>query len=87
VNPSPEGLSSQEQEALSKRYGKNVAIVIPLRDGSFAVFSEDLTSESLIVVDDNDNLAMAINSRANMHGRKTPSKNRDVGLNIKSLLE
>jgi hypothetical protein len=82
-----DGMTTQEQEALSKRYGKNVAIVIPLRDGSFAVFSEDLTSESLLIVDDNDNLAIAINSRANMHGRKTPSKNRDVGLNIKSLLE
>lgn len=77
----------QEQEALSKRYGNGVAIVVPLADGSFAVFSHDRTAEAMLIVDDNDNLAMAITSRANMHARKTPSKGRPVELNMKSLLD
>jgi hypothetical protein len=80
-------MTPNEQEALSKRYGKNVAIVAPLEDGSFAVFAKDLTAESLMLVNDNDDLAIAISSRASMKERKTASRNRDVGLNMKSLLE
>lgn len=80
-------MTPREQEALSRRYGKNTAIVVPLEDGSFAVFAEDRTSESLLIVEDNDDLAIAITSRANMRQRKAPSKNRDIGLDMKSLLE
>lgn len=80
-------MTPQVQEALSKRYGSNTAIVVPLNDGSFAVFAEDRTSESLMIVNDNDSLAIAITSRAGMRERKAPSKNRDVGLNLQSLFD
>ena len=80
-------VTRQEQEALSKRYGNNKAHVVPLEDGSFAVFASDLTSESMVIVEDNDTLAVAITSRASMHKRKTPSKGRPVKLNMQSLLE
>jgi hypothetical protein len=79
-------VTKQEQEALSRRYAY-YAIVTPLEDGSFAVFSNDRTAESMLIVEDNDDLAMAITSRANMNRRKTPSRGRDVDLDMDSLLE
>lgn len=66
-------MKTQEQEALSRRYAFR-ASVVPLEDGSFAVFALDLSSESLLIVNNSDDLALAIVSRANMLQRKTPSK-------------
>jgi hypothetical protein len=66
-------MTSHEQEALSRRYAFR-ASVVPLEDGSFAVFALDLSSESLLIVENPDDLAFAIVSRANMLRRKTPSK-------------
>lgn len=61
------------QEALSARHYR-VAIVATLEDGSFAVFSGDRTPESLILVSDPDDLALACASRAAMFDRVTPSR-------------
>lgn len=77
-------VTKQEQEALSKRY-HTCAIVVPLSDGTFAVFSNDRTSESMLLVENPDDLAIAIASRAGMHDRKTPSKGRPVELNLAEL--
>lgn len=66
-------MTRQEQEALSKRYAIR-ACITPLSDGSFAVFSLDLSSESLLIVENADDLVLAIVSRAAMLQRKTPSK-------------
>lgn len=80
-------LTSREQEALSRRYN-SVAIVVPLQDGSYAVFANDRTSESMLIVEDLDDLSFAITSRANMHKRKTPSKGLpSASLDITELLE
>ena len=67
-------MTPQEQEALSIRYGERIAIVVPLKDGSFGVFACDHTLESLLIVSNPDELILAITSRANMVKRKTPSK-------------
>jgi hypothetical protein len=66
-------LTPQEMEALSIRYVVS-AIVVPLKDGSFAVFANDRSGESLVIVQNTDDLALAITSRANMAQRKTPSR-------------
>lgn len=66
-------MDKNEQEALSTRYAYR-ASVTPLEDGSFAVFALDLTAESLIIVDNPDDLVIAIMSRAAMSKRITPSK-------------
>lgn len=68
-----DALNPRVQEALSARHYR-VAIVATLEDGSFAVFSGDRTPESLILVDDPDDLALACASRASMFDRVTPSK-------------
>lgn len=65
------------QEALSARHYR-VAIVATLEDGSFAVFSGDRTPESLILVSDPDDLALACASRAAMFDRVTPSRIDDT---------
>jgi len=77
-----------KQEALSRRYAFR-ASVTPLEDGSFAVFALDLSAESLLIVHDADELALAVVSRANMTKRKTPSKEevRDLGLGQLDLSE
>ena len=80
-------ITQQEQEALSRRYGNSIAIIVPLSTGEYAVFSSDRTSESMVIVDDIDNLGLAITSRANMHQRKTPSKGKQVDLNMKGMLD
>ena len=69
----------REREALSRRY-LTCAIVVPLNDGSFAVFASDRTSESMVIVDDTEHLSLAITSRANMIDRKTPSKGAEVDM-------
>jgi len=66
-------MTSQEQEALSRRYAFR-ASVTPLEDGSFAVFALDLSSESMVIVQSLDDLGLAVVSRANMSRRKTPSR-------------
>jgi hypothetical protein len=66
-------MTPQEQEALSMRHAYRAAVT-PLGDGSFAVFSIDLTSESMMIVDNPDDLILAIMSRASMLKRKTPSE-------------
>jgi|SRR5215471_15481634 len=60
------------QEALSIHWGYS-AVVVPLRDGTFGVFARDRTIESLLIVDNPDDLSIAITSRANMSDRRTPS--------------
>ena len=67
-------MTPQEQEALSIRYGDGVAIVAPLKDGSYAVFANDRTMESMLIITNPDELVLAITSRSNMIKRKTPSK-------------
>lgn len=67
-----DNISPQEQEALSARYTQ-YAIVAALEDGSFAVFANDLTRESMIIVSDPDDLALACASRIQMCKRITPS--------------
>jgi len=79
-------VTRQEQEALSRRHNYS-AVVVPLSTGEFAIFSSDLTSESMLIVDNADDLSLAIVSRASMHDRKTPSKGRPVDLNMKGLLD
>lgn len=66
-------ITSREKEAMSGRF-ENFAAVVPLSDGSYAVFSHDRTVESMLIVEDTDDLLLAIASRANMNQRKTPSK-------------
>jgi hypothetical protein len=66
-------MEPQEQEALSRRHTFRAAVT-PLSNGSFAIFALDLSAESLIIVENADDLVLAIVSRANMLERKTPSK-------------
>jgi hypothetical protein len=66
-------MSPQEQEALSIRYQRH-AIVAPLSGGGFAVFAHDYSKESMVIVDDPDNLALAITTRASMAALKSPSR-------------
>ena len=77
---------SPEQEALSSRFLK-AAIVTPLSDGSFAVFSNDRTAESMVIVENADDIILAITSRASMLERKTPSKAPGVPVSVTSFLE
>lgn len=80
-------LTSREKEALAGRYN-NFAVVVPLSDGAYAVFSHDKTVESMLIVDDTDDLQLAISSRANMHERKTPSKGlAGATVNVNELLD
>jgi len=76
-------MEKRKQEALSRRYAFR-AVVTPLEDGAFAVFALDLSSESLVIVNDAEELALAIVSRANMLERKTPSKEemRDIKVDL-----
>ena len=62
-------MNPREQEALSKRYAYR-ASVTPLADGSFAIFSLDFSPESMVIVDNADDLGLAITSRANMNRRR-----------------
>jgi hypothetical protein len=66
-------MHNREQEALSKRYAFR-ASVTPLSDGSFAVFALDLSAGSMLIVENPDDLALAIMSRANTLERKTLSQ-------------
>jgi len=77
-------MEKREQEALSRRYAFR-ASVVPLEDGSFAVFAIDLSAESLIIVDNVDDLALAIVSRANLLQRKTPSREEPRDLRLDEL--
>ena len=77
-------MDKRTQEALSRRYAFR-ASVTPLEDGSFAVFSLDLSSESMIIAADADELALAVVSRANMLQRKTPSKEEPRDLKLEHL--
>ena len=61
------GMTPQEQEALSKHYAL-YCFVTPLSDGSFAVFANDRSRESMVIVDE-FGLAIAITNRANRRGR------------------
>lgn len=79
--------AAREQEALLNRLSDSVAVVMPLSDGSFAVFSNDRTMESMIIVDTEEELAIACNSRANMLKRKTPSKGSPVPVSTSGLFE
>jgi hypothetical protein len=75
-----------EREALSSRFERG-AHVVPLSNGSFAVFAHDRTGESLIIVDRPEELMIAITSRANMADRKTPSKAPPIEINLDDLFE
>jgi len=77
-------MTKQEQEALSRRYAFR-ASVTPLEDGSFAVFALDLSSESMLIAKDADELALAVVSRANMLQRKTPSREEPRDLRLDEL--
>ena len=65
-------LSPQEREAMYIRHDRHT-IVTQLEDGSYAVFSNDYTRESLVIVTNPDDLALAISSRLNMCRRVTRS--------------
>jgi hypothetical protein len=77
-------MTAREQEALSRRYAFG-CIVTPLSDGAFAVFAMDRTAESMVIVDSEEELALACTSRANMVERKTPSKAPPVPINTGAL--
>jgi hypothetical protein len=79
-------MTKQEQEALSRRYAFR-ACVTPLEDGSFAVFALDLSSESLLIAESPDDLALAVVSRANMLKRKTPSRDDPTAGGSKKVLD
>jgi hypothetical protein len=85
ITPSP-GLSPSEAEALSNRFMK-AAVVTPLSDGSFAVFSNDRTIESMIIAENPDDIILAITSRAAMLHRKTPSKALGVPVSVGALMK
>jgi len=68
---------SREEEALTKRYEFR-ASVTPLEDGSFAVFALDFSEESMLIVDDVEELVLAIVSRANMKRRKSKTDFDDI---------
>lgn len=65
-------LTPQEREAMYIRHDRHT-IVTQLEDGSYAVFSNDYTRESLVIVTNPDDLALAISSRLNMCRRVTRS--------------
>lgn len=66
------------KEALDKRR-YYAAVVTVLEDGSFAVFATDRHSESMIIVDNPDDLVLAIASRYKMKQRVVPSKEQILG--------
>lgn len=66
------------KEALAnRRY--YAAVVTVLSDGSYAVFANDRHSESMVIVDNPDDLAIAIESRFKMKQRVIPSKEQILG--------
>lgn len=65
-------LTPQEREAMFIRHDKHT-IVTQLEDGAYAVFSNDYTRESMVIVTNPDDLALAISSRLNMCRRVTRS--------------
>lgn len=67
-----DGQTPQVKEALYRRNSYH-AVVTPLQDGSFAVFANDRSLETLLIVSNPDDLILAIVSRANLLHRKTPS--------------
>lgn len=66
------------KEALGKRR-YYAAVVTVLSDGSYAVFANDRHSESMVIVDNPDDLAIAIESRFKIKQRITSSKEQILG--------
>jgi hypothetical protein len=79
LSQAPQALEAQaqadprEKEARDLRYFQ-AAVVVVLRDGSFAVFANDRSSESMFIADNPDDLALAIASRFKMNDRKRISR-------------